>query len=116
MLSPKARHKSWFLYRKGAIFLQENFKVAVQYNDEIGYVEYEQASKTIKVVFENAATHQIIESYLAAEHHIRVPGEGLLDFKEVTIRPAESVDNMKTVLTRMWEKTGVHVDWSRPVA
>lgn len=96
--------------------MQKNFKVAVQYNDEIGYVEYEQASKTIKVVFENAATRQIIESYLAVEHHIRVPGEGLLDFKEVTIRPAESVDNMKTVLTRMWEKTGVHVDWSRPVA
>lgn len=96
--------------------MQENFKVAVQYNDECGYVEYEQATKTIKVVFENAATRAIIENYLAAEHHIRVPGEGLLDFKEVTINPAESVDSMKTALTRIWEKTGVHVDWSRPVA
>ena len=96
--------------------MQENFKVAVQYNDEIGYVEYEQASKTIKVVFDNASTRQIIETYLASEHNIRVPGEGLLDFKVVTIRPAESVDHMKTALSRIWEKTGVHVDWSRPVA
>lgn len=96
--------------------MQENFKVAVQYNDECGYVEYEQTSKTINVVFDNAATRQIIENYLAAEHTIRVPGEGLLDFTEATIRPSDSVDNMKTALTRMWIKTGVHVDWSRPVA
>lgn len=96
--------------------MQENFKVAVQYNNEVGYVEYEQASKTIKVVFDNAATRQIIENYLAAEHTIRVPGEGLLDFKEATIRPAESAESMKTALTRIWEETGVHVDWSRPVA
>ena len=96
--------------------MQENFKVAVQYNDECGYVEYEQASKTIKVVFDNEATRQIIETYLSAEHVIRVPGEGLLDFKEVIIKPVESVDNMKTALTRIWEQTGVHVDWSRPVA
>lgn len=96
--------------------MQANYKVAVQYKDECGYIEYDQVTKTIKVVFDNAVTRQIIEDYLAAEHTIQVPGEGLLDFKEVTIRPAESVDNMKTVLTRIWEKTGVHVDWSRPVA
>lgn len=96
--------------------MQENFKVAVQYNDEIGYVEYEQATKTIKVVFANPATRQIAETYLAAEHVIRVPGEGLLDFHEAVIKAADSVDNLKTILTRMWEKTGVHVDWSRPVA
>jgi peptidoglycan hydrolase-like protein with peptidoglycan-binding domain len=72
--------------------------------------------KEIKVVFDDAATREIIENYLGAEQTIRVPGEGLLDFKEVTILPTESVDNMKTALTRIWEKTGVHVDWSRPVA
>lgn len=96
--------------------MQKNYKVAVQYKDECGYVEYEQATKTIKVVFDNPATRQIIEDYMAAEHTIRVPNEGLLDFKETVIRPADSEDNMKTALTRIWEKTGVHVDWSRPVA
>lgn len=96
--------------------MEENFKVAVQYNNQCGYVEYDRASKTIKVVFDDAAVRQIIETYLASEHVIRVAGEGLLDFKDVTIRPAESVDSLKTALTRIWGKTGVHVDWSRPVA
>ncbi|SMD09408.1 hypothetical protein [Sporomusa malonica] len=96
--------------------MQENFKVAVQRNNQCGYIEYDQASKTVKVVFDDAETRQIIEAYLAAEHVIRVAGEGLLDFKDVTIRPAASVDNLKTALTRIWGKTGVHVDWSRPVA
>ncbi|MDF2570137.1 MAG: hypothetical protein K0R55_1741 [Sporomusa sp.] len=96
--------------------MQENFKVAVQHHNQCGYIEYDQLSKTIKVVFDDAATRQIIESYLSAEHVIRVAGEGLLDFKDVTIRPAENVDSLKTALTRIWGKTGVHVDWSRPVA
>ncbi|WP_371364718.1 hypothetical protein SRRS_53190 [Sporomusa rhizae] len=96
--------------------MQENYKVAVQYNNECGYVEYDREAKKIIVKFDNATVRQIIETYLAAEHVIRVAGEGLLDFKDVTIRPAESVDNLKTALTRIWEKTGVHVDWSRPVA
>ncbi len=96
--------------------MEDNFKVAVQYNNKCGYVEYDQASKTVKVVFDDAAVRQIIETYLASEHVIRVAGEGLLDFKDVTIRPAESVEQLKTALTRIWGKTGVHVDWSRPVA
>lgn len=96
--------------------MQENYKVAVQHNNKCGYIEYDQANKTIKVVFDEPATRQIIENYLASEHVVRIPGEGLLDFKEVTIRPSESVESFKTALTRIWEKTGVHVDWSRPVA
>jgi hypothetical protein len=96
--------------------MQNNFKVAVQYNNQCGYIEYDEESKSVKVVFDNAATRQIIENYLASEHVIRVAGEGLLDFKDVTIRAAESAEHLKTALTRIWEKTGVHVDWSRPVA
>lgn len=96
--------------------MQKNFKVAVQHNNQCGYVEYDQADKTIKVVFDNTATRQIIEDYLASEHVIRVAGTGLLDFENATVRPAESVEQLKIALTRIWEKTGVHVDWSRPVA
>ncbi len=96
--------------------MQENFKVAVQYNNKCGYIEYDEVSKSVKVAFDDAVTRQIIEKYLASEHVIRVAGEGLLDFKDVTIRPAESAEQLKTALTRIWEKTGVHVDWSRPVA
>lgn len=96
--------------------MEENYKVAIQYNNKCGYIEYDQATKSVKVVFDDAAVRQIIENYLAEEHVIRVPGEGLLDFKEVTVRPTESVESLKTALTRIWGKTGVHVDWSRPVA
>jgi len=96
--------------------MQENFKVAIQRKNQCGYIEYDQNSKTVKVVFDDAATRQMIETYLASEHAIRVAGEGLLDFKEVTIRPADSVEQLKTALTRIWGKIGVHVDWSRPIA
>lgn len=96
--------------------MQENFKVAIQVNNECGYIEYDHAEKLIKVVFDDSAIRQKIESYLSTEHVIRVAGEGLLDFKDVTVRPAENVELFKTALTRMWGKIGVHVDWSRPVA
>ena len=59
---------------------------------------------------------QEAESFLAQRHIIRKDGAGLLDFSEVDILPADNVENLELVLTRLWQKTGVFVDWSRPVA
>ena len=33
----------------------------------------------------------------------------------VVLDPTADVESFKTALTRLWEATDVHVDWSRPV-
>ena len=38
-----------------------------------------------------------------------------MDFTEETIEPWSSKENFQLALTRLWENTDVHVDWSRPV-
>ncbi|XEQ95074.1 hypothetical protein SCACP_39770 [Sporomusa carbonis] len=96
--------------------MQQSYKVAIHHGNDYGFVEYDQESKKVKVVLDNAAIRQVVETYLASEHVIRLAGEGLMDFKDVTVRPAESIDNLQAALTRMWEKIGVYVDWSHPVA
>ena len=38
-----------------------------------------------------------------------------MDFTTEKINPLADVKSLKTALTRLWNQTGVHVDWSRPV-
>ena len=35
-------------------------------------------------------------------------------YERLTVKPLESLDNLKLALTRMWEAIDVQVDWSRP--
>ena len=56
-----------------------------------------------------------VERYLAEKHEIGVPHESLHDFSKEMIDPTADVESFKTALTRLWEATDVHVDWSRPV-
>ena len=44
-----------------------------------------------------------------------MPHENLRDFSKEMIDPTADVESFKTALTRLWEATDVHVDWSRPV-
>ena len=37
------------------------------------------------------------------------------DFTTITINPLDDVETLQLALTRLWEATDVHVDWSRPV-
>ena len=39
---------------------------------------------------------------------------GLDTYERLTVKPLESLDNLKLALTRMWEAIDVQVDWSRP--
>lgn len=95
--------------------MNKSFKVAIQFENKCGFIEYDAGEKNIKVTFDNQDKRQEIEKYLSCEHTIRIAGQKLMDFSEKTILPSENVDNLKTALTRMWQETGVLVDWSRPV-
>ena len=95
--------------------MEKNFSVAISYRDSLGYVEYDAAEKKINVILGDEEGKQKAEDFLSQVHTIAVPHETLLDFTEEKINPQENVESLQIVLTRLWEATGVHVDWSRPV-
>ncbi len=90
------------------------YRVAIHYENDNGYIEYDANDKKIKVELANEGKRHEIEEYLGQKHTIHVPQNTLRDFNDVTVVPADNVDNLKLVLTRMWERIGVFVDWSRP--
>ena len=95
--------------------MSENFSVAISYGNNLGYVEFDEASRKINVVIDDADAKRKAEDFLSQVHEIKIPHETLLDFTAEKIDPQADAESLKIVLTRLWEATGVHVDWSRPV-
>ncbi len=95
--------------------MAENFSVAISYGENLGYVEYDAANQKINVVLGDEIGKRKAEEFLAQVHEIEIPHETLLDFTVEKINPQAGVEDLKLALTRLWEATGVHVDWSRPV-
>ena len=95
--------------------MENDYSVAISYGDDLGYIEYNENSKTAKVTISNEDGKSKTENFLNKIHEIEVPHETLLDFTVEQINPLESIKNFQLALTRLWEATGVHVDWSRPV-
>ena len=95
--------------------MENTYSVAISYEDALGYIEYDLNDKTAQVTLANDDGKHKAEDFLHQVHEIAIPHETLLDFTAEQIDPLASVDNFKIALTRLWEATGVHVDWSRPV-
>ncbi len=93
----------------------ENFSVAISYKGSLGWVEYDETAKKVIVTLGDDEGKALAEKFLTTPHEIQIPHETLLDFTAEKIDPNLSAENLKIVLTRLWEATGVHVDWSRPV-
>ena len=93
----------------------ENFSVAISFRGSLGWVEYDEVARRAKVFLGDDDGKRLAEEFLSTPHKIKVPHETLLDFTEETFDANESAQSLKVVLTRLWEATGVHVDWSRPV-
>jgi hypothetical protein len=93
----------------------ENFSVAISYKGSLGWVEFDEATKKVIVNLGDDEGKALAEKFLTTPHKIKIPHETLLDFTDETIDPNLSADNLKLVLSRLWEATEVHVDWSRPV-
>lgn len=95
--------------------MDEKFSVAISYGENLGYVEYDDTQKKIIVVLGDEEGKRKAEDFLTKIHEIKIPHETLLDFTSEKINPQADVESLKIALTRLWEATGVHVDWSRPV-
>ena len=95
--------------------MKENFSVAISYGENLGYVEYDEAQGKAIVVLGDENGRRKAEDFLSKIHEIKIPHETLLDFTAEQINPQADVESLKIALTRLWEATGVHVDWSRPV-
>ncbi|MDL2281362.1 hypothetical protein LJC10_05875 [Selenomonadales bacterium OttesenSCG-928-I06] len=92
-----------------------SYKVAIQYDNECGVIEYDADEKNINVILPNEDKKNEVISFLQRTHLIKVAGLSTIDFHETVIDPLEDVEQLKTALTRLWQKTKVAVDWSRPV-
>jgi len=93
----------------------ENYSVAISYKENLGYIEYDAENKTASVTLAEDEGKKLTEDYLSQVHEIEIPHETLLDFTAEKINPLADVKSFQIALTRLWEATGVHVDWSRPV-
>lgn len=94
----------------------ETYRVAIHHDSDCGYIEYNPATKEVKVVLGDAAKRREVEAFLNNRHALREAQKGLRDFRDLSAVPTESLAVLKLALTRLWQKTGVLVDWSRPVS
>ncbi|MBR2216140.1 MAG: hypothetical protein IJ849_10350 [Selenomonadaceae bacterium] len=94
---------------------ERQFSVAVSYQKDLGYIEYDEDSHRATVTLANAEGKKLTEDYLREIHEIKVPHQTLMDFTTEQVDPLADVASFKLALTRLWNATGVHVDWSRPV-
>lgn len=89
--------------------------MAISFKNDLGYIEYDDENKNASVVLANDEGRALAEKFLHTIHEILIPHETLLDFTREAIDPLANVGNFKVALTKLWEETGIHVDWSRPV-
>ena len=95
--------------------MTNTFSVAISYKNTLGWIDYDASARKAEVHLGDDEGKKLVEDYLGTIHEIRVPHKTLMDFTNETIDPAADEESFKTALTRLWENTQVHVDWSRPV-
>lgn len=91
------------------------YSVAVSCRDSIGWIEFDAAAGTVEIHLDDEKAVADAKEFLTSSHEIRIPHETLRDFSPVTVNPLADVESFQLALTRLWENTEVHVDWSRPV-
>ena len=95
--------------------MSTTFSVAISYNNALGWIDYDAAARKAEVHLDDAKGKELAEAYLATTHPINIPHKTLMDFTLETIDPLADEESFQLALTRLWEETQVHVDWSRPV-
>lgn len=91
------------------------FKVVIHFAVEYGQIEFDMQEKTIRVVLDDPDKKRTVEKYLSEPHVIgSADGKDVHTFHAKKVLATENIDSMKLALTRLWQHTGVYVDWSRP--
>ena len=91
------------------------YSVAISYKNDLGYIEYSETERAVNVVLASEEGKKLVEDYLSVSHEIMVPHNTLMDMTKEVVQPLESKESLQLALTRLWNETKVHVDWSRPV-
>ena len=95
--------------------MQIDFCVAIHFEDDYGFIKYSETEKKVIVSLNHEVKRQEIIDFLNSEMEINLPNETLMDFSIKVIDPLASVNDLKIALTRLWDSTGVLVEWSRPI-
>ncbi len=104
-----------YLNTEGTFYMNADYSVAISCHNDLGFIEYDSISKAVNIVIDNTEIKERIQAFLNTSLTIQIPHETLHDFTTVTINPLADIDSFQLALTRLWEITDVHVDWSRPV-
>ena len=91
------------------------YSVAISYGDVLGWIDYDAAARAATVNLADEKGRAAVEDFLAAAHEVEVPHETLMDFTKESVTPLADKESFTLALTRLWNETGVQVDWSRPV-
>ena len=95
--------------------METNYSVAISCHADLGYIEYDAEKKTANIALANDEAKKKVEDFLKTKMTIQIPHEKLHDFTNITVDPLADTQSFQLALTRLWENTDVHVDWSRPV-
>ena len=95
--------------------MEHTYSVAVSYGKDVGWISYDEDAKKAEVHLANEEGRKKAEDFLRQPLTLDVPHETLMDFTQETIDPQRDRASFELALTRLWEATQVHVDWSRPV-
>lgn len=91
------------------------FKFVIHFAAEYGQVEYDVQHKSFRVLLDDQEKRQAVEKYLSKSHQIhQADGDDLQTFHTKTVVPTDNLESFKMALTRLWQHTGIYVDWSRP--
>ena len=91
------------------------YSVAISYGDVLGWIDYDGSAHRAEVHLADEKGRTAVEEFLAKDHEVEVPHKTLMDFTKETITPLANKESLTLALTRLWNDTGVQVDWSRPV-
>ena len=95
--------------------MSQIFRVAVHYDNDNGFIEYDASTRQVKVQLADAGKRREAEAFFQSKQILRAAQHTLMDFIEQPGMPTDSLDNFKLALGHLWQATEVHVDWSRPV-
>lgn len=89
-------------------------KITISHGGKYGSIAFDPVNKSVAIVLEDSAVKSIILNYLQKEHIINTPDQSATKFSNKKYYAFDSLDSFNVVMSRMWENTGVHVDWSIP--
>lgn len=93
----------------------KTFAVTLNFNCNYGYIVYDLKNKQASVKLAAQDAKAKIEEYLKKPITMDIAiGSSIRDFKTVTVNPLEDVEAFKAAMTRLWNSTGVRVEWSMP--